>query len=388
MIKTRLMLLILIVLCCPFPRAVAGGEQTQPAQATTTTSTTNAAPASETTQKTEAPAAANSCHAVAGSPEVDEFNLVFWSVMIPFWAGLLAALGFLLAGKWSLADALAEESSEQPKAIIDKKSVIMVASVSRLIALIGLLVIIVLILEIGYAAAWHLFVCGSVPDLGGIKTFLLAMAALFTPYIVNQIREMVSSPKPAAVQTEAPAIATAGPKISSMHPSALQVKSTDQVLTFYGAGFQLPLTVNLTDPAGAVAAPPPTIVEAGPTYFKAQARLKAGGSWTVQATGPGTVPASFAFSVEAPVAVITNATAPAPGGGVTDRLITIDGQFLMPGATVTFTPAAGGTAITKDLTAVSDTQATTTATLSTGQWTATVTNAGGRSSAAQTFTAA
>lgn len=224
MIKSRLMLLM-IVLCCALPRTVAGGEQTQPAQATTTTSTTRAAPVSETTQKTEvprgkdAPVAANSCHAVAGSPEVDEFNLVFWSVMIPFWVGLLSALGFLLAGKWSLADALAEESSEQPKVIIDKKSVIMVASVSRLIALIGLLVIIVLILEIGYAAAWHLFVCGSVPDLGGIKTFLLAMAALFTPYIVNQIREMVSSPKPAAVQSEAPAITTAGPNISNMHPS-------------------------------------------------------------------------------------------------------------------------------------------------------------------------
>lgn len=329
----------------------------------------------------------NSCHPVAGSPEVQAFNTVFWSVMIPFWIGLLAALGFLLAGKWSLAGALAEESSEQPKVIVDRNSVIMVPSVSRLIALIGLLVIIVLILEIGYAAAWHLFVCGSVPDLGGIKGFLLAMAALFTPYIVNQIREMVSSPRPTAAQTEIPAPAAANPKILSMHPAALQVKSTDQALTFYGAGFQLPLTVNLTDPAGAIAAPPPTLVEEGPTYFKAQARLKAGGTWTIQATGPGTAPANFAFSVGAPVAVITNVTAPAPSGGATERLLTIDGQFLMPGAIVAFTPAAGGAVITKELTAVSDTQATATAALSTGQWTASVTNAGGRPSAAQSFTA-
>lgn len=331
----------------------------------------------------------NSCHPVAGSPEIQAFNMVFWSVMIPFWVGLLAALGFLLAGKWSLGDALAEESSEQPKIIVDRKSVIMVPSVSRLIALIGLLVIIVLILEIGYAAAWHLFVCGTVPDLSGIKGFLVAMAALFTPYIVNQIREMVSPSRPAVVQTETivPAAAAAGPKISSMYPGALQVKSTDQLLTFYGSGFQLPLTVNLKDPSGAAAAPSPTVVEAGPTYFKAEARLKSGGNWTVQANGPGTPSATFGFSVDAPLAVVTSVSAPAPVGSATDRLITIDGQFLMPGAVVTFTPAAGGAPITKDLTIVSDTQATVAVALPAGQWTATVTNAGGKPSAAQPFTA-
>lgn len=330
----------------------------------------------------------NSCHPVAGSPEVQAFNMVFWSVMIPFWIGLLAALGFLLAGKWSLGDALAEESSEQPKVIVDRKSVIMMPSVSRLIALIGLLVIIVLILEIGYAAAWHLFVCGTVPDLGGIKGFLAAMAALFTPYVVNQIREMVSPSRPAAVQTETivPATASASPKISSMHPSALQVKSTDQLLTFYGSGFQLPVTVTLKDPSGATLAP--TVTEAGPTYFKVQARLNTGGSWGVQASGPGTTQASFVFSADAPVAVITGVNAAPAGGGTTDRLVTIDGQFLMPGAVVTFTPAAGGAAITKDLTIVSDTQATVIAALTAGQWTVSVTNAGGKPSAPQPFTAA
>jgi nitrogen fixation protein FixH len=201
---------------------------------------------------------------------------------------------------------------------------------------------------------------------------------------------MVSPSRPAAVQTETivPAAAIpAKPKIESMHPGALQVKSTDQLLTFYGSGFQLPLTVNLKDPSGAAAAPPPAVVEAGPTYFKAQTRLKTGGTWTVQATGPGTALATFAFSVEAPVPAISSVTAPRPAGGATERLVTIDGQFLMPGATVTFTPAAGGAAISKDLTMVSDTQATVMADLPAGQWTVTVTNPGGKPSAAQTFTA-
>jgi hypothetical protein len=69
----------------------------------------------------------------------------------------------------------------------------MVASSSRLIALVGLIGILSVLIGIGYNLVWSLFVSGKVPDLKGIGQFLFGMALIFAPYLANQAREAFSS---------------------------------------------------------------------------------------------------------------------------------------------------------------------------------------------------
>ena len=64
-----------------------------------------------------------------------------------------------------------------------------VASSSRLIAVIGLFVIVVSGLCILTVATWVLLTTGKTPDLAGLSTFIAAQAALFTPYFANQIKQ-------------------------------------------------------------------------------------------------------------------------------------------------------------------------------------------------------
>lgn len=93
-------------------------------------------------------------------------------------------------GKWSIADALSEEAAYQPAKIEKKEDIAMVPSTSRLIALLGLLGILTIVMGVGYAVIWNLFVYQKVPDLSQVKSFLFGAAVLFAPYLANQVREI------------------------------------------------------------------------------------------------------------------------------------------------------------------------------------------------------
>lgn len=112
---------------------------------------------------------------------------------------------FSFAGKWSLADALSEESSVQP----NPGQVKMVASTSRLIALVGLMGILAIVLGVGYSTVWNLFIGGAANlHLDEIRKFLFGAATLFAPYLANQLRSIFDDTpaKPVAPAPPAPAL--------------------------------------------------------------------------------------------------------------------------------------------------------------------------------------
>lgn len=82
---------------------------------------------------------------------------------------------------WSLSDALSEDSGNG----------VLKASVSRLIALLGFAVIICIYLGTGCGVIFRLLAGGDIANLSGLGSFLVGAAALFTPYIANQIKGAV-----------------------------------------------------------------------------------------------------------------------------------------------------------------------------------------------------
>jgi hypothetical protein len=124
------------------------------------------------------------------------FWVVFWVVTILLFVFLMVMFIGLLRNKdWSLADAVSEEAAPQPPTLPEKREgkPIMVASSSRLVALLGLLGILSMFIGVGYYLLWVLFCTGTVPQLWEIVRFFYTGAAMFAPYIVNQIRETFES---------------------------------------------------------------------------------------------------------------------------------------------------------------------------------------------------
>ncbi len=117
---------------------------------------------------------------------------------------------FSFMGKWSLADALSEESSVQP----NPNEVKMVASSSRIIALVGLMGILTVVLGIGYSIVWNLYT-GEATNLhlDEIRKFLFGAATLFAPYLANQLRAIFddSPAKPGPAPVPGPARAPVFP---------------------------------------------------------------------------------------------------------------------------------------------------------------------------------
>jgi hypothetical protein len=116
---------------------------------------------------------------------------VFWIVTIFLFLFLIITFVALLRSKdWSLADTVSEEASPQPAVLpADREGKpIMVASTSRLVALLGLLGILSMFLGVGYYILWSLFCKNTVPQLWEIMRFFYGGAAMFAPYAVNQIR--------------------------------------------------------------------------------------------------------------------------------------------------------------------------------------------------------
>ena len=193
----------------------------------------------------------------------------YWATYAAMTAVLVVLMVAIVIGlrRWSLKDALMDDSATGgPK-----------PSVSRLIALLGFAVIISIYLGIGYSLVFRLLSGGEVGDLSGLGTFLMGAAALFTPYLANQIKGAVvgvanaqagDSSTAGLVTSISPKTTTSGgPRMLSVSGSALgQVQSA--VCTLEN-GSEAPVTsanvnvlntgavqVTVTMPAPAVAGTP------------------------------------------------------------------------------------------------------------------------------------
>lgn len=128
----------------------------------------------------------------------------FW-ILVGLSSGLLGCVLLALisslrqAATWSMGDALSEEAGNQPNPLPAGQKPIMVASSSRLIAFLGLSVILCLYLGFGYIIMWdHFFNPTKTLDTKTLVTFLFAGATMFAPYLANQLRDAFSSFFPTA----------------------------------------------------------------------------------------------------------------------------------------------------------------------------------------------
>jgi hypothetical protein len=142
---------------------------------------------------------------------------IYAVVVVVLGASLLALVlirAALSASKWSLADALSEEvevtatqeesgvvklePDEDGKPVMIKK---MGASTSRLIALMGMVVILLMFLGFGAFVLYAFGKTGELPNsMAEVVKFLVAGLVLFAPYVANKFATMfesLSTPKKA-----------------------------------------------------------------------------------------------------------------------------------------------------------------------------------------------
>jgi hypothetical protein len=274
-----------------------------------------------------------------GSPAVSAYNLVAWTITILLAALLLVvivALGFATAKGWSLGDAVSEESSQQPKVITRKEDVVMVASSSRLIALLGLLGILTTVLAIGYAILWRLFVYGNSPDLTQVRNFLFASATLFAPYLANQLREIFSPSNPfpgpgSATISEPPVV---GARITGIDPAMPASAADPQQVRFTGSGFQRGLVIDLTDPRGTSHALAGNSVTSVPTLANVNVLLDQPGEWRTTVTNPGEQESDvFRFLVTG-TPTIDRLSPPAPSHDANSQKLVFFGNGFMVGSSL------------------------------------------------------
>lgn len=133
---------------------------------------------------------------------------VYTVIFVIFLAALLAisfVRGAVANTNWSLADALSEEADitamkegsegkQEPLLDSSKKPVLISelrASSSRLIALMGMLVILFMFLGFGTFALYRFALTGSMPaDIDKVVNFLVAGLVLFAPYVVNKFSSL------------------------------------------------------------------------------------------------------------------------------------------------------------------------------------------------------
>ena len=142
--------------------------------------------------------AANAFAEAAGSTDKPAPDTVFWLALwimtsLLFVLVLVVLLG-LFRGGWQLSDALSEEAANQPNPLPVGQKPVMVASSSRFIALLGLLIIMVLFLGFGYYILYAAF-NGHMDQINSTKImgFLFSGAIMFAPYLANQLQTAFSS---------------------------------------------------------------------------------------------------------------------------------------------------------------------------------------------------
>ena len=134
----------------------------------------------------------------------------FWVIVTLITALLAFVLLALISGlrqsaAWSMGDALSEEAGNQPNPLPAGQKPIMVASSSRLIAFLGLSVILSLYLGFGYVILWdHFFNPNKAIDSKMLLTFLFGGATMFAPYLANQLASAFGTFFPPAGTQSAP----------------------------------------------------------------------------------------------------------------------------------------------------------------------------------------
>jgi hypothetical protein len=105
------------------------------------------------------------------------FWATFWIMTVTIlFAYLFVALGLLRSPSWQLGDALSEEGGNQPDPLPAGMKPILVASSSRLIALLGLMSILGVFLGFGYYFLYLAFASGisqAMPDMKSLIYYLL-----------------------------------------------------------------------------------------------------------------------------------------------------------------------------------------------------------------------
>lgn len=322
--------------------------------------------------------------AVANSPLVNAKSPPFWMFVAAAFVITSVLVGLLIvflvklgaegtSGHWSLAGALSEESAFQPNEITKKEDVIMVPSASRLIALLGLLGILTLVLGVGYAIMWNLFIYGTIPDLGRAQALLFGAATLFIPYLASKLGE-IFAPEARGAPPAPPPADSSGARISGAAPAVPRVAMTAQSLLVTGDGFQRGLTLTLTDPQGVAHALSGTNITATePTLVVTNAVLNTPGAWRMTVTNPRTEPSTaWSFTVlGAPT--VTGIEPTALARNVTAQQFVLVGSGFMLAPTVNLMgPRAP---LSADIVSVTPTQVTVKAALTdAGQWRVVVTN--------------
>jgi hypothetical protein len=107
---------------------------------------------------------------------------------------LIVAMGLVRSTDWHLGDAASEEAGNQPSTLPVGTKPLMVASASRLIALLGLLVIMVIFLGFGYYLLYAAFASKlETTNVKPIVYFLFSGATMFAPYLANQLQSAFSA---------------------------------------------------------------------------------------------------------------------------------------------------------------------------------------------------
>jgi hypothetical protein len=155
-------------------------------------------------------------------PETLTISIIVGVVLLALVALLMVRKALAQSSGWKLGDALSEEAD-----LTDAKGtpiVILSASSSRLIAFVGLIVLLSLYLGFGVFILYYFGTGQQIPaGLDDIEKFMLAGLTLFAPYAVNQTRAAVEgltstapnnptpqpAPAPAPVPVPAPVLAPA-----------------------------------------------------------------------------------------------------------------------------------------------------------------------------------
>ena len=147
----------------------------------------------------------------------------FWATFcimtaILVFAFMFVVLGLLRSRDWQLGDALSEEAGNQPDPLPAGTKPVMVASSSRLIALLGLLNILGVFLGFGFFFLYSAF-AGTISSsdmMSSMKSviyYLFSGAVMFAPYLANQLRDAFTSFGAAPKSVSAPAPAPTTPTL-------------------------------------------------------------------------------------------------------------------------------------------------------------------------------
>lgn len=144
---------------------------------------------------------------LAADPGMPAPWFVYGVIILILAAALIALLmvrAVVIRSSWSLADALAEETEVTAKIKVDGEwqdrlddqgkpitVVEMRASISRLIALMGTIAILIMFLGFGAFALFRFAMTGEMPKgTDDVVSFLLAGLTLFAPYLVNKFSNL------------------------------------------------------------------------------------------------------------------------------------------------------------------------------------------------------